>query len=326
MKRREFITLVGGAAAWPLAARAQSALPVVAFLNVGSPELLADRVAGFRKGLAEAGFIEDRNVTVEYHWFNGQYEGLMTVLEDLNRRRVAAIAIPGGTPISLAAKKTVATTPIVFGVAENPVSLGLVSSLAHPGGNATGVNFLAIEIDTKRLSLMHDIVPNARRVAVLLNPANVRYTEATSRALAAAAPVIGVDLTFFKASTPDDIDAAFAAMANEHAEAVFIGTEAFFSSRAEQVSALAIRYRLPASSANRQLARAGVLLTYGANFEQMARQIGVYTGQIIKGVRPTDLPVVQTDKLDLVINMKTAQVLGVAVPPMLLARADEVIE
>jgi putative ABC transport system substrate-binding protein len=169
-------------------------------------------------------------------------------------------------------------------------------------------------------------VPKARRVAVLLNPANVRYTEATSQALAAAAPAIGVDLTFFKASTPDDIEAAFAAMANEHAEAVFIATEAFFSSRAEQLSALAIRYRLPASSANRQLAQAGLLLTYGASFEGMARQIGIYTGQIVKGAKPADLPVVQTDKLDLVINMKSAQVLGISVPPMLLARADEVIE
>ena len=326
MKRREFITLVGGAAAWPLAARAQNALPVVAFLSVGSPDVLADRLAGFRKGLNQAGFIEGQNVTVEYHWFNGQYEGLTPVLEDLNHGRVAAIAIVGSTPISLAARKTVATTPIVFGVAEDPVSLGLVSSLAHPGGNATGINFQAIEIDTKRLNVMHDLVPKARRVAVLLNPANVRYTEATSRALAAAAPAIGVDLTFFKASTPDDVDTAFAAMAREHAEAVFIATEAFFSSRAEQLSALAIRYRLPASSAARELAHAGLLMTYGANFEAVAHQIGLYTGQIVKGAKPADLPVVQSDKFDLVINMKTAQVLDIAVPPMLLARTDEVIE
>jgi putative ABC transport system substrate-binding protein len=326
MKRREFITLVGGATAWPLAARAQKSLPVVAFLSVGSPEAFADRLGGFRTGLNQAGFIEGQNVAVEYHWFNGQYEGLTAVLEDLNRRSVAAIAIPGSTPISLAARKTIATAPIVFGVAENPVSLGLVSSLAHPGGNATGINFLAIEIDTKRLNLMHDLVPRARRVAVLLNPANVRYTEATAQALAAAAPAIGVDLTFFKASTPDDIDAAFAAMAGEHAEAVFIGTEAFFSSRSEQLSELAIRYRLPASSATRGLARAGLLMTYGASFEKMAHQIGAYAGQIINGAKPADLPVVQADKFDLVINMKTAQALGVAVPPMLLARADEVIE
>jgi putative tryptophan/tyrosine transport system substrate-binding protein len=327
MHRRNFIGLIGGGAiAWPLAAHAQNSIPVVAYLGVGSPEILASRLAGFRKALSEAGFDEGRNLTVEYHSFNGQYDGLTPALEDLNRRRVAAIVIPGSTPITLVAKKTAAAVPIVFGVAENPVSLGLVDSLAHPGGNATGVNFLALEIDTKRLDLMHDLVPKAKRIAVLLNPANARYTEGTKQALAAAAPAIGVDITFFNASTPDEIETAFAAMERERAEALFIATEAFFSSRAAQLSALAIRYRLPASFANRELARAGLLMTYGANSEEVGHQIGVYVGRILRGAKPDDLPVIQTSKFDLVINMKTAQALGVAVPPMLLARADDVIE
>ncbi len=327
MRRREFIGFAGGAAVtWPLAVRAQNSLPVVAYLSVGSPEVLALRLAGFRKGLNEAGLTEGQNVTIEFHSFNGQYEGLTPVLEDLNRRRVAAIAIPGGTPVTLAAKKIATAVPIVFGVAENPVSLGLVSSLARPGGNATGVNFLAIEFDTKRLELMHDVVPAARRVAVLLNPANARYTEATTQALAAASPTIGVDTTFFNASTPDEIDAAFAAMARAGAEALFIATEAFFAGRAAQLAALAIRYRLPASSANRELARAGLLMSYGASSDEIGHQIGVYAGRIIKGARPDDLPVVQTHKFDLVINIKTAQALGIEVPPTLLARADDVIE
>ena len=326
MRRRDFIAVLGGAAAWPLAARAQSALPVVAYLSVGSPQTLATRLAAFRKGLGEAGLIEGQNVAVEYHWFNGQYEGLTPVLEDLERRRVAALAIPGSTPISLAAKKTMTTVPIVFGVAENPVSLGLVASLAHPGGNATGVNFFAIEIDTKRLSLMHDLVPKAKRIAVLLNPSNARYTEATSKALAAAAPTIGVEIVFFKASTPDEIDAAFAAMAREHAEALFVATEAFFASRAAQLSALAIRHRLPASFANSDVARAGLLMSYGISIDDVAHQVGVYAGRILKGAKPADLPVVQTNKFELVINMTTAKALGIQVPPMLLARADEVIE
>jgi len=326
MRRRDFIAVLGGAAAWPLAARAQSALPVVAYLSVGSPQTLATRHAAFRKGLGEAGLIEGQNVAVEYHWFNGQYEGLTPVLEDLERRRVAALAIPGSTPISLAAKKTMTTVPIVFGVAENPVSLGLVASLAHPGGNATGVNFFAIEIDTKRLSLMHDLVPKAKRIAVLLNPSNARYTEATSKALAAAAPTIGVEIVFFKASTPDEIDAAFAAMAREHAEALFVATEAFFASRAAQLSALAIRHRLPASFANSDVARAGLLMSYGISIDDVAHQVGVYAGRILKGAKPADLPVVQTNKFELVINMTTAKALGIQVPPMLLARADEVIE
>ena len=326
MRRRKFLGLLSGAMAWPIGASAQSGIPAVAYLSVGSPDTMATRTAGFRKGLQETGFIEGRTVTVEYHWFNGQYDGLTSVLQDLNKRKLAAIAIPGSTPISLAAKKLVADIPIVFGVAENPVSLGLVSSLARPTGNATGTNFFAIEIDTKRLGLMHELVPAAKKVAVLLNPANPRYSEATRRAISAAAPSLGIEVSFFEASTSEEIETAFPAMARMNAGALFVATEAFFSSRGSQLSQLALAYRLPACSSNRELARAGLLMTYGASFEEIGRQIGFYVGRILKGEKPADLPVVQSEKLDLTINGKTAAALGLSVPPMMLARADEVID
>jgi putative tryptophan/tyrosine transport system substrate-binding protein len=244
MKRREFIALLGGTAAvtWPLGARAQQpAMPTVAFLSVGSPEVVAGRLGAFRKGLSETGYVEGQNVTVEYHWLEGKYGGLKSVLDDLMRRRVAVIAIPGSTPVSLAAKAAITTIPIVFGVAENPVTLGLVASLAKPGGNATGINFFAVETDAKRLEFMHELLPKVSRIAVLLNPANVRYTEATSKSLREAAPTLRVEIIYFNASTPDEIDAAFAAMARERAEALFIAPEAFFISRATQLATLTAR-------------------------------------------------------------------------------------
>ena len=231
MKRREFIALAGGAAFWSVAARAQQAtLPMVAFLSVGSPDTMAGRVAAFRKGLSETGYAES-NVLVEYHWLGGQYEHLTAVVDDLIRRRVAVFAIPGSTPVSLTVKAATKTIPIVFGVAENPVTLGLVASLARPGGNATGVNFFAIETDAKRLGLMHDLLPKATRIAVLINPANVRYSEATSKSLEESARTLGVNLVFFKASTADEIDAAFTAIVRERADALFVATEAFFAGR-----------------------------------------------------------------------------------------------
>lgn len=330
MLRREFMTILGGlGAALPFSAgvRAQpAALPTAAFLVVGSPDTMAGRVVAFRKGLSETGYTEGQNVLIEYHWLEGQYEGLSAALEDLIRRRVAVIAIPGGTPISLAAKAATATIPIVFGVAENPVTLGLVKSLAQPGGNATGINFFAIETDAKRLGLMHDLLPKAARIAVLINPANVRYTEATSKSLTEAARTIGVDIIFFKTSTPGEIDTAFAAIARERVDALFVATEAFFASRGVQLATLAARYRLPASFSTRELAQAGLLMSYGANVSDMARQVGIYTGSILKGAKPADLPVIQATKLEFVINLQTAKALGIEIPPMVLARADEVIE
>jgi putative ABC transport system substrate-binding protein len=328
MRRREFITVVGGATvAWPLAARAQqSGMPVVAHLSVGTPDANAGQVAAFRKGLSETGYAEGQNVLVEYHWLEGTYEGLTAVLDDLLRRRVAVIAIPGSTPVSLAAKQAITTIPIVFGVAENPVMLGLVTSLAQPGGNATGINFFAIEADAKRLELMHKLLPKAARIAVLINPANVRYTEATSTSLRKAARPLGVEVVFFNASTPGEIDAAFAAMARERTDALYIAGEAFFDSRGVQLATLAARERIPASFGNRNMVQAGLLMSYGTNISDMARQVGIYAGSILKGAKPADLPVIQATKFEFVINLQTAKSLGIEVSPMLLALTDEVIE
>jgi putative ABC transport system substrate-binding protein len=327
MKRREFISLLGGAAAaWPLAASAQAPMPTVAFLSVGSPETMAGRVAAFRKGLSETGYAEGQNVAVEYHWVEGKYEGLKALLAGLVQRRVAVIAIPGSTPVSLAAKAAVTTIPIVFGVAENPVALGLVASLAKPGGNATGINFFALETNAKRLELMHELLPKAARTAVLLNPANVRFTEITTKSVREAARSLGMEIVFFNASTPDEIEAAFAAISRERADALYIAADAFFVSRAVQLATLTARERIPASFGTRELVQAGLLMSYGTSVIDMSRQVGIYTGTILKGAKPSDLPVIQATKFEFVINLQTAKSLGIEVPPMLLARADEVIE
>ena len=327
MRRRQFITLLGGTAvAWPLVARAQQQKPVVAFLSVGSSEVMAGRVAGFRKGLSETGYAEGQNVLIEYHWLGGQYEGLKTLLGDLVQRRVSVIAVPGSTPASLAAKAMIADIPIVFGVAENPVVLGLVKSLAQPDGNATGINFFSAETDAKRLGLMHELLPKATRVGVLVNPANIRYTEGTSKSVGEAARNFGIEVVFFRASTPAEIDAAFAAMSRERVDTLFIGGEAFFASRGVQLATLTVRERLPASFSSRELVQAGLLMSYGTNLADMARQVGIYTGSILKGAKPADLPVTQMTKFEFVINLQTAKSLGIEVSPMLLARTDEAIE
>jgi putative ABC transport system substrate-binding protein len=301
-------------------------MPIVAFLSVGSPDVAAGRISAFRKGLGETGYTEDRNVQVEYHWFEGQYQHLTVVLDDLIQRQVAVMAIPGSTPISLAAKSATNTIPIVFGVGENPVRLGLVTSLAQPGGNATGINFFGIETEAKRLGLMHDLLPKAASFAVLLNPSNPRYSEATSKSLSEAASTLGLDIVFYKASTPGEIDAAFTAMARDRADALFIGGEALFASRSVQITTLAVRDRLPAGFSSRELVQAGLLMSYGTNLIDMVRQVGIYTGSILKGAKPADLPVLQSTKFEFVINLQTARSLNLDIPPTLLARADEVIE
>jgi putative ABC transport system substrate-binding protein len=302
------------------------AMPIVAFLSVGSPDVAAGRISAFRKGLGETGYTEDRNVQVEYHWFEGQYQHLTVVLDDLIQRQVAVMAIPGSTPISLAAKSATNTIPIVFGVGEDPVRLGLVTSLAQPGGNATGINFFGIETEAKRLGLMHDLLPKAASFAVLLNPSNPRYSEATSKSLSEAASTLGLDIVFYKASTPGEIDAAFTAMARDRADALFIGGEALFASRSVQIATLAVRDRLPASFSSRETVQAGLLMSYGINLIDLARQVGIYTGSILKGAKPADLPVLQSTKFEFVINLQTARSLNLDIPPTLLARADEVIE
>jgi putative ABC transport system substrate-binding protein len=301
-------------------------MPIVAFLSVGSPDVAAGRISAFRKGLGETGYTEDRNVQVEYHWFEGQYQHLTVVLDDLIQRQVAVMAIPGSTPISLAAKSATNTIPIVFGVGEDPVRLGLVTSLAQPGGNATGINFFGIETEAKRLGLMHDLLPKAASFAVLLNPSNPRYSEATSKSLSEAASTLGLDIVFYKASTPGEIDAAFTAMARDRADALFIGGEALFASRSVQIATLAVRDQLPASFSSRELVQAGLLMSYGTNLIDMVRQVGIYTGSILKGAKPADLPVLQSTKFEFVINLQTARSLNLDIPPTLLARADEVIE
>jgi putative ABC transport system substrate-binding protein len=325
MNRRDLITLLGGAAAWPLAARAQQpAMPVVGFLHPGAPEVGARDVAAFRKGLQESGYVEGQNVAVEYHWLEGQYDRLPALMADLVRRPVTVIAIPGSGPATRAAKAVTATIPIVFGVAGDPVQLGLVASLARPGGNATGVNFLSEEVAAKRLRL--ELVPTAARVAVLVNPANAAATENTLRDLQEAAPIIGLQLRVLKATTIGEIDAAFAALARERPDALFVGPDGFFSSRRVQLAILAARERIPASYTQRGYVAAGGLMSYGTDQLEMSRQVGVYTGSILKGAKPADLPVLQSTRFEFVINLQTARTLGLEVRPSVLSIADEVIE
>jgi putative ABC transport system substrate-binding protein len=327
LRRRQFITLLGGTVAWPLAARAQQpTLPVVGFIYPGSPDANASNVATFRKGLSETGYVEDQNVTVEYHWLEGKYDRLPALMADLVGRRVAVIAIPGSLPATLAAKTATATIPIVFGVAEDPVRFGLVASLARPGGNATGVNVFTNEVVAKRLGLLHELLPKAVRVAVLLNPANGASAESTLRAVQEAAPIFGLQIQVLNATTIGEIDAAFATFARERPDALFVAPDAFFLSRRVQFATLATRDRIPGTYSQREYVAAGGLMSYGTENAEMFHQVGVYTGSILKGARPADLPVVQSTSFQCVINLGTARALGIEVPPGLLAIADEVIE
>jgi putative ABC transport system substrate-binding protein len=329
MKRREFITLVGGAAvAWPLAASAQQpAIPVVGFISPRSAEGSAHFGAGFRKGLEEIGYIEGQNVTVEYHWLDGRYDRIPSLVADLVRRRVAVIATHGTVAGALAAKAATTTIPIVFGVTDDPVKLGLVTSLARPGGNATGINWFAQETTAKRLGLLHEMVPKAVRIAVLVNPANALVAEATLRDIPEAARALGLQIQVIKAGTSREIEAAFATiLGREPADALFVGNDAFFNSRRVQFAVLTVRHALPAIYANREYPEVGGLMSYGAELADRFRQTGVMTGQILKGANPADLPVIQSTKFEFVINLQVARALGLEVPPMLLARADEVIE
>jgi putative tryptophan/tyrosine transport system substrate-binding protein len=329
MRRRAFLGLVGGAAAssWSRSAGAQNPrLPVVAFIHGGSARSLSSFAAGFRKGLSEAGFMEGQNVAVEYHWLDGQEQQLPPLLADLIRRRVAVIATPGATEVAVAAKAATKTIPIVFGVGTDPVSLGLVSSFAKPGGNATGVNFLSMDVAAKRLGLMRELLPMARRFAVLVNPSNTPSADAYSETVAQAAPGLGLQVSLFKASTADQIDTVFSKFAHDKPDALFIAGDGFFTSRAVQFANLAIRERIPASYSTRPMAEAGLLMSYGTDIVDSFRQVGIYVGSVLKGASPSDLPVLQATKYQFVINLRTAKSLGIEVSPMLLARADEVIE
>jgi ABC-type uncharacterized transport system substrate-binding protein len=318
--------LLGGAAvAWPLAARAQqAAMPVVAFVNAGSSD--APLGAAFRKGLNEAGYVEGQNVTVEYHWLEGQFDRLPALMADLVRRRVAVIATPAGNYATQVAKGATTEIPIVFGVGEDPVKLGLVASLARPGGNLTGINFFTAELTAKRLALLHELVPKAVRIAVLVNPANITATETVLREIPDAARAMGLQIQVLKASTSSQIEAAFATLVRDRADALYIGGDVFFTSRRVQLATLAATNRIPASHPSRQAVEAGGLMAYDSDRAGMYRQVGAYTGQILKGARPADLPVLQSTKFELVINMQTARALGLEVPNSLQLLADEVIE
>ena len=292
----------------------------------GSADASAHFAAAFRKGLNETGYIEGQNVTVEYHWLEGQYDRLPALVADLVRRQVAVIATPGNVP-SLAAKAATATIPIVFGVGGDPVQLGLVASLARPGGNVTGINFFVNEVAAKRLRLLHDLVPKAVRIAVLLNPANAWVTETTLHDVREAAPTIGLQIQMtLNASTTGEIDEAFATLARERPDALFVAGDAFFVSQRVQLAALTARHQIPAAYSVRDPVVAGGLMSYGSDLAEMFHQVGVYTGNILKGAKPAELPVLQSTKFDFVINLKTARALGIEVPSALLLIADEVIE
>jgi putative tryptophan/tyrosine transport system substrate-binding protein len=324
-KRREFITLLGGAAAWPLAAVAQRRIPVIGFISSISPEELAEPVAGFHKGLGEAGYVEDRNVAIEYRWARGNNDRLPEFAADLVRRRVDVIATPGSPPATLAAKTATTTIPIVFYVAADPVELGWVAALNRPGGNLTGVATLGAELGAKRLELLHELVPTATLIAVLVNRKGSN-AEAFVRSVQAGARTLGLKIEVVHASADGDLDPVFATLGRLLAGGLVIAPDQVLYALSEQIAALAIRHRVPASFQYRQAAAAGGLMSYGANAVDLFRLAGAYAGRILKGDKPGDLPVIQSSKFELVINMKTAKVLGIEVPSSMQLLADEVIE
>jgi putative ABC transport system substrate-binding protein len=326
MRRRDLITLLGGAAAWPLAARAQQpALPIVGFVSGSSREMGSERAAAFRRGLGESGFVEGQTATVEYHWLDGQYDQLPSLMSDLVRRRVAVIATVGNPP-SLVAKTATATIPIVFGVGDDPVKLGLVASLARPGGNATGTNFFVNVMATKQLGLLRDVMPRASRIGVLVNRSNASSVEAAMQDLAAAARTLGLQIEVLSASTGRELEAAFSDLAREKADAVLIAADAFLTSRRVQIATLAAHYTIPTILGAREFVEAGGFMSYATDILETYRSVGDYTGRVLKGTKPADLPVTQPSKFELVINLQTARLLGIDVPPQLLAIADDVIE
>jgi putative ABC transport system substrate-binding protein len=326
VKRRAFIMLIGGAAAWPLAARAeQSPMPVIGFLNPSSADGWESRLRAFRQGLKDEGFVEGENVAVEYRWAENQFDRLPALVVELVHRKVAVIVTTGSPAAALAAKAATTTIPIVFAVPEDPVRSGLVASLARPGGNATGINFFSIELVAKRLEILREMVPATTRIAVLINPADAA-AETMLKDVEAATRAMGLQIQVLKANTSHEIDAAFATFVRERPDALLVSGGPFLLSRRVQLALLAARYAIPASYGAREYVEIGGLMSYGANIADAYRQVGVYAGRILKGAKPAGLPVMQSTKFELVINAQAARVLGLDVPPTLLARADEVIE
>jgi putative tryptophan/tyrosine transport system substrate-binding protein len=327
MKRRSFITLLGGAAvAWPLTVRAQQPTPIVGLINSRSAQDAVRNVAAFRKGLDETGYVEGQNVMVEYHWLEGQFDRLPAIMADLVRRRVDVIATPAFRAGAQAAKAATSTIPIVFGVGDDPVKLGLVASLARPGGNATGVNNFATEVVAKRLGLLHDLLPKAVRIAVLVNPANAPVTEATLRDIPEAARALGLQIRVLNAGTSREIEAAFTTLGRDPADALLVSSDGFFVSRRVQFAVLAVRHAIPAIYATRDYPEVGGLMSYGTDALDTWHQVGIYTSRILKGAKPADLPVLQSSKFEFVINVQTARALGIEVPNSIQLLADEVIE
>jgi putative ABC transport system substrate-binding protein len=325
IRRREFITLIGGAAAWPVAARAQQSMPFIGYLSPGSQESDVLRLTHFRNGLRETGYIEGRNVAIEYRWADGLNERLPMLAAELVRRQVAVI-ITAGTPSALSAKGATATIPIIFLTAADPVLVGLVASLSRPDANLTGVASLAVELGSKQLEVLHELVPAATTIALLVNPNTPTIAEALTRELQTAVHTFGLKLHILHASTKRDLDTAFAALERLRVGALVIATDNYFNDERQQLVALAVRHAVPAIYPFYEYVQAGGLMSYGTSFAAPFRQVGIYAGRILKGERPADLPVQQTTKIELIINLKTAKALGLDVPPTLLARADEVIE
>jgi len=331
MNRREFITLIGGAAAapsmfWPrLASAEQATMPVIGFLSSRSPAESSHLVAAFRAGLQAGGYVEGQNVAIEYRWAEGQYDRLPALAVDLVRRGVAVLATTGGEPSALAAKAATSTIPIVFTVGGDPVKIGLVASLNRPGGNATGVSLLTTVPEAKRLGLLHELVPNAALIGVLINP-NYQGAEAQSREVQDAARAIDRPIEIAMAGNDRQLEAAFGTLVQQHADALLVGADPFFGTRRDRIIALAVQFKLPAMYQFRDYPVAGGLMSYGINITDGYRQVGVYTGQVLKGAKPADLPIHQSIKFEFIINLKSAKALGLQIPDKLIALADEVIE
>jgi putative tryptophan/tyrosine transport system substrate-binding protein len=328
MKRREFITMLGGAVvAWPLAARAQqAAMPVIGFIDSRSPEALGERLRKFRQGLADNGYAEGENVAIEYRWAENQANRLPDMAADLVRRRVGVIVSSGGIPVALAAKAATTTIPIVFLTADDPVRLGIVTSLARPSGNMTGINFFNVELVAKRLELLREMLPRAARIAVLVTPSASTNTETTLRDVNLAARAMGLQISVLRADTSREIDAVFAEIARQRLDALFVGEGPFLNVRRVQLVQLAAHHSIPAVYSGREYSEIGGLMSYGADISDAYRQVGVYAGRILKGAKPADMPVVQTNKFELIVNAQTARMLGLTVPQTLLTSADDVIE